>query len=600
MRMFRPLRRVIRRSPLIAVFVLLGLAVSQVVYAAPPQNLSFTIDPTSPQVGDSVTFSADSQPDEGETVIYQWDFGDGSPVAIGQQVSHTYASAGDKTVTLTATDSGVLPETATTTGTVRVNTPPDPTISGETTTPVRQSINLTASPTTDSDGDPVTYTWNFGPDGSGRTTGSSVNPSWTTDGTKNVTVTATDGRGGSGTDTHTVTVTNTPPTVTNIGVSPPTPGVGQEVSFFSNARDPNPGDQLTYQWSFGDGQTSSAEEPTHTYTSARTYRVTLTVTDESNDSSAPATRDLMVQLSVPNGSFTTSPAAPLPGQAVTFTSTSSPSAGKTISNVEWDFDYNATSGAFSVDATGSSVSRAFSAPGVKSVAMRVSEGPNGGFDIVPGTVTVNAPPQAAFLVAPTRPFVGDTVTLSSTSSDADGPLARQDWDLDNDGQFDDASAGVVSTRFRRSGTYTLRLRVTDSQGATAVAIHEIRVRRRRLAVLPSVIVRLEGNVFGAATRVTGLVVSAPRRARVTVRCLGKRVGRGCPRKVVKMSKSRRGLRFKTFQRSFRPRMKIIVTTTRKGYIGKHTTFIIRRGVGPLRRSQCITPGAKRPKKCPGA
>ncbi|SUI90659.1 immune inhibitor A domain-containing protein [Shewanella morhuae] len=40
--------------------------------------------------------------------------------------------------------------------------------------------------------------------------------------------------------------------------------------------------QLTYAWRFGDGATSTAEAPNHTYTAAGTYNVELTVTDMAN------------------------------------------------------------------------------------------------------------------------------------------------------------------------------------------------------------------------------------------------------------------------------------------------------------------------------
>lgn len=40
--------------------------------------------------------------------------------------------------------------------------------------------------------------------------------------------------------------------------------------------------QLTYAWRFGDGATSTAEAPTHTYAAAGTYSVELTVTDMAN------------------------------------------------------------------------------------------------------------------------------------------------------------------------------------------------------------------------------------------------------------------------------------------------------------------------------
>jgi PKD domain len=44
------------------------------------------------------------------------------------------------------------------------------------------------------------------------------------------------------------------------------------------------GGPLTFAWDFGDGQTSTAADPTHTYTSPGTYTATLRVTDEEGGS----------------------------------------------------------------------------------------------------------------------------------------------------------------------------------------------------------------------------------------------------------------------------------------------------------------------------
>lgn len=58
--------------------------------------------------------------------------------------------------------------------------------------------------------------------------------------------------------------------------------VNQEV-FFTNLSYSNSGGQLVaFHWDFGDGNTSTAFEPVHTYTSAGTYTVTLTVWNECN------------------------------------------------------------------------------------------------------------------------------------------------------------------------------------------------------------------------------------------------------------------------------------------------------------------------------
>lgn len=48
--------------------------------------------------------------------------------------------------------------------------------------------------------------------------------------------------------------------------------------FFNSNTDPGPGDVESYQWFFGDGSTSDAENPNHTYDGAGTYNVCLVVT----------------------------------------------------------------------------------------------------------------------------------------------------------------------------------------------------------------------------------------------------------------------------------------------------------------------------------
>lgn len=97
-----------------------GVSVGYTV-AAPVAN--FTVSPTSPTVGATVTFNGStSTVGVGATIVsYVWDFGDGSAAQSSGTVSnitYTYAAAGTYTVTLTITDS--LGRTVTKTATLTV------------------------------------------------------------------------------------------------------------------------------------------------------------------------------------------------------------------------------------------------------------------------------------------------------------------------------------------------------------------------------------------------------------------------------------------------------------------------------------------------
>jgi PKD repeat protein len=374
------------------------------------------------------------------------------------------------------------------------------------------------------------------------------------------------------------------------------PYVGQPIKFNGTGTDPD-GDPVTYAWDFGDGQSSTQEDPVHAYNSHGTKRVRLTVRDNRGGETTTPVSTVRVN-AVPNGAFSFLPSFPLPGELVTFTSTSSPSEpGKQITNVEWDFDYARNTGAFTPDAVGARASHSFPSAGAKTVAIRATDGPAGGSDIETATVVVNAPPQAGFHVAPETAFVGDNVTLSSTSFDSDGPLPTQEWDLDNDGQFDDANAAVVSARFGRRGTYPLKLRVTDSIGASSTATGRVIVKTRPvppLQILSGVEINARFLVFPRRTKVQFLRVRAPTGSRISVRCLGK----GCPKGVTKRSKGSKVLQFKKLQRMYRPRTTLIVSVTKSGSIGKQTRWTIRARKPPIKRSRCLNPGGKKAIACP--
>jgi PKD repeat protein len=91
------------------------------------------------------------------------------------------------------------------------------------------------------------------------------------------------------------------PTGSSGGNTPPTADFtsscsGLTCNFTSTSSDPD-GSVASYSWSFGDGTTSTTQNPSHTYSAAGTYTVALTVTD--NDG-ATGTYDSTVGITQPN------------------------------------------------------------------------------------------------------------------------------------------------------------------------------------------------------------------------------------------------------------------------------------------------------------
>jgi PKD repeat protein len=604
-----------------------------------PPTAQVSCSPAQINQGDALncTSSGSADPDGG-IVSYEWRVDGGGFLTGGPTYSPntTNLTPGNHTITLRVTDTDGATDTATSNA-ISVNAkpvadilavaaaPPPPNLPADTqvnaqinqhpptpTPLVGQRVAFDGSDSTDPGGSITSYAWDVDGDGFDDGTGNALVHVFPTPGTKTVRLRVLDAQNAEGIDQVTLRV-NSLPTAGYI-TDDPTPVINQNVAFVSTSSDPD-NDISSYAWDFdNDGQFGEAaqspgivcQNPQSPNASCRfdaagTYTVKLRITD-TGGISRTATRQLLIQASVPNAAFGFTPDAPVPAESVMFSSTSTATAGKQITGYEWDFSYDGTT--FNREASGASVSHAFSSPGPKTVALKVTEaqpggGPQtGGFDIFARTVTVNAPPQAGFHVAPENAFVGDSVTLSSTSFDSDGSLPRQEWDLDNDGQFDDANAAVVSARFGRPGTYPLKLRVTDSRGASSTASGRVIVQSRPvppLQVLPGVEVEARFRLFARNTRVKFLRVRAPAGSKVSVRCLGKK---NCPKRLTKMSKGPKKLQFKKLQRTFRPRTKLIITVTKGGFIGKQTTYTMRRRKPPIKRSLCLAPGAKKANACP--
>jgi len=224
---------------------------------------AFTGSPTSGCAPLTVNFTNQST---GQISSYDWTFGDGGS-STAQNPSHVYTGAGNYTVTLTVTGPcGTDVETKT--GYVSVGETLIADFSG---TPTSGCAPLTVSFTDASTGDVTSYNWTFGDGGSST----SQNPAhqYTAAGDYTVTLTVT-GACGSDAETKTNYIHVEGPPVAGFYGTPTSGDYPLTVSFF----DQSTGQVSSYSWTFGDGGSSTAQNPAHEYTAAGDYTVTLTVT----------------------------------------------------------------------------------------------------------------------------------------------------------------------------------------------------------------------------------------------------------------------------------------------------------------------------------
>ena len=194
---------------------------------------------------------------------WAWDF-DGDGTSTLQNPSHTFSAAGTYSVSLTATNAGGA-NTSSTNVTVTAALP-NPPVAAFT----RSISNLVVAFTDTSTNTPTAWAWDFGDNG----TSTQQNPSHTyaAAGTYAVELTATNA-GGSDDFSSNITVTTALP---NPPVANFSSSISDLVVSFTDLSFPN---ATSWSWDFGDGGSSTQQNPTHTYASAGTYSVELIATN---------------------------------------------------------------------------------------------------------------------------------------------------------------------------------------------------------------------------------------------------------------------------------------------------------------------------------
>ena len=377
---------------------------------------------TSSVNGSTATFTNTSQ----NAVSYSWAFGDGGTSNLANP-THTYAGDGTYTVTLTATN----PCGSTTfTQNVIIITEPTAGFTANTTT---GCAALTVNFQDLSSGNTTSWAWSF----PGGTPSSSTqqNPTvvYNTPGTYDVTLVATS-PGGSSTYTQQGFITV---------LAPPSASFSSTVNGATASFTNGSVNAMTYNWAFGDGSTSSMQNPGHTYLEDGTYTVTLTAIN--NCGSTTFTQTVTI-VTAPNAAFTVNNTAGCTPFAVQFSNQSSPNA----TTFNWTFA-GAQPGASNLE----NPSATWDTPGTYQVTLIASNA--AGSDTTTMMITANGIPDAGFTVQ----TAGLSVVLTNTSQNATSYF----WDFGDGGTSNLANPTYT---YSATGMYVVSLTATNACGTDQI------------------------------------------------------------------------------------------------------------------------------------
>jgi len=208
---------------------------------------------------------------------------------------------------------------------------------------------------------------------------------------------------------------------------------------------------VSYVWDFGDGDSAQTSTVSHTFVTAATYTVTLTVTD--NDGGVSVAQRVVTVSGLPPVNVPPSARLSLSvssGQAplvVEFSPEGSVDPDGTIAIYAWDFG----DGESALTSTASHVSHTYTIAGTYTVTLTVTDNAGGASSAQTSVVITGPPPN----VAPTARMTLSAssgqaplaVELSATgSTDSDGTIVSYTWD------FGDGGSATTSIA---NHTYTL-------------------------------------------------------------------------------------------------------------------------------------------------
>ncbi len=299
----------------------------------------------------------------------------------------------------------------------------------------------------ESENTPTAWVWSFG-DGGTSTLQNPVH-TYTTAGTYTVTLTASNAAGSS-TDTEAGYIT-----VTKTGTAPVAAFIANHtvgtIPFPVQFLDSSTNTPTAWLWSFGDGTSATSQNPVHTYTSAGTYSVTLTATNDAGATTISQTGYITVtkEATVPVASFVATGSSGDVPLTVQFFDSSS----ETPTAWLWSFGDGSTS-------TLQNPTHTYTSSGTYTVTLTVTNAAGSDTSVEDDCVEADpAKPVAAF----TADLLSGTVplTVSFTDSSANTPTAWY-WSF---GDGSTSSKQNVTHTYESSGNYTVTLTATNDEGS---------------------------------------------------------------------------------------------------------------------------------------
>lgn len=342
--------------------------VPESVLLAPNADFRFSNDTI--EEGESVTFESRTT---GEVDILEWDFGNGR-TGVGDEVVHTYDTAGSYRVVLTASNEAGSTTSAVTIEVLDGVEPPIAAIA-----PIPRVVTTGQFVTFESVSlnDPTRSTWGFG-DGT-NASGETARHAWSEPGEYRIVLGVENSAGTDRTFTDIRVEARVVEPVSRFTQSATDVLVGETVTF-SDASLNNP-DTLT--WDFGDGENSSRSNPGHVWDRAGTYRVTLRATNAAGSDRTGVTIVVSEPVDPPVASFTVNRTVVATGTDIIFEDTSTSSPDEWF----WEFENSGTS-------TEQNPIRRWSRAGTYDVRLTVTN--EGGRSSSETEITVIDPPTASF------------------------------------------------------------------------------------------------------------------------------------------------------------------------------------------------------------